>query len=91
MSDDFVRDLEEELVAAAQFRAQRRRRRLPRPHVSPRLLIGALAGVAALVLVATLAALALNRGGDDRAADRHAAPPPPGGLVVPAVPMLPAA
>jgi hypothetical protein len=90
MSDDFVRDLEEELVAAARFRAKRRSQRLRLP-VRPRprrgALAGALAAAAVLVLVAVLAALAIDAGRDDHAADRGSTPP--GGLVLPLAPMLP--
>ena len=89
MSDDFVRDLEEELVAAARFRAARRARRVRLPRLSRRAVRGALVGVAALVLAAALVALALERG-DDRAADQRRATPP-AGVVVPLPAMLPAA
>ena len=48
MSDDFVRDLEEELVAAARFRAHRRSRRIVLPRLPRRRAVGgALAGVGA--------------------------------------------
>jgi DNA-directed RNA polymerase specialized sigma24 family protein len=57
----FLADLEEELVAAARFQADRRAARppLPRP---PR---AALLGVAALMVLGLVAALALSGGGDE--------------------------
>ena len=61
MSDDFVRDLEEELVAAARFRAEHRGRRLRLPRVSRREVGGALVGAAAVAAVAILAAGARSR------------------------------
>lgn len=82
---DFVDALEEELVAAAQFRAGRRAHRprlaLPRTPV--------LIGVAALAVAVALVALSA---GDDRpAVPRRAAtaPPPPAGAAFPLVPMRP--
>ena len=89
MSDDFVRDLEEELVAAARFRAARRARRVRLPRLSRRAVRGALVGLAALVLAIVLAALALERG-DDRAADQRRGTPP-SGVVVPLPAMVPGA
>jgi hypothetical protein len=75
MSGDFVRDLEDELVAAARFRATR-----PAPRVAwPRrgLILRALATGAAAVLIVA-AVLALVRGGNQ--APRPGGPPslPPG-------------
>jgi hypothetical protein len=85
--DGFLPALEEELVAAARFRASRRRPRprprlpsLPRPPA--RVVRGALAGVAAVALAAGVAALAL--GGDDRSEP----PPQPVGSVAQLAPML---
>jgi len=74
--DRFMAELEEELVAAARFRAARRRP-LPRPRVPAlprppaRAVRGALAGVAVLALVAGVAALA--RGGGEDPPQRPAA------------------
>jgi hypothetical protein len=87
VSDDFVRDLEEELVAAARFRAAHRRR-IPRPRMSAPTLRRALAAVAALALLAALALVAAGRDGDDRVADDRHSTPPPAGSVVSLVPML---
>jgi hypothetical protein len=87
MSDDFVRDLEEELVAAARFRATRRTRRfgrLPRPDSAA---LGGLVAAVAVAVLAVVAALALTRGGDDRVAD--APPSPPAPATVPLVSMQP--
>jgi RNA polymerase sigma-70 factor (ECF subfamily) len=78
----FIRDLEEELVEAARFRAARRRRRPAMPRVR-----GAPAAAAGLGLVALAAALALGRGDDpDRAVDARRATPPGGTVALP--PML---
>jgi DNA-directed RNA polymerase specialized sigma24 family protein len=80
--DGFVEALEEELVEAARFRAWRRRSRLALRLVRLR----ALAGVAALTLVAVFAALAVERDGSDRtASDRRAMQ---ASFVVPLAPML---
>ena len=71
MSDDFVRDLEDELVAAARFRAAHPARRVAWPQ--RRLLLSALvAGAAAAVVVA--AVLALVRGGEERIGGEPALP-----------------
>jgi DNA-directed RNA polymerase specialized sigma24 family protein len=59
----FMRELEEELVAAARFRAARRARRVLVPR---QVLRRVLAGAAALVLLTVLAALTQNRAGEDR-------------------------
>ena len=71
----FLADLEDELVAAARFRAERRSRRpaLPRPSLR------ALAVAAAVVLVPLAVALALRSGEDSGSAAgaRHAAGVPP--------------
>ena len=84
LGDGFAAELEEELVAAARYRAQRRRQRVALPRMPVR---GALAAAVALAVVAALAALALNRGGDDRAAhERRTARP--SSFVLPLVPML---
>jgi hypothetical protein len=92
VSDDFVRDLEEELIAAARFRAARRGRRVRLPRITRRAVGGALLGAAALALIALLTALALTIGrNDDRAADERRATPPPSGVVVPLAPMQSAA
>lgn len=81
--DGFVEALEEELVEAARFRASRRRNRLALPLVGLR----ALAVIAALTLVAVVGALAVGRGGSDRAApDRSATQQ--ASFVVPPEPML---
>ncbi len=56
MSDDFVRDLEEELVAAARYRAGRRQRRVRLPRPSRRAVGGALLGAATVAAIAVLAA-----------------------------------
>jgi hypothetical protein len=88
VSDDFVRDLEEELVAAARYRAGRRRHRVRLPRPARRSVVGALLGAATVAAIVALGALALSRGDDDRAAVERRATPPPGGLVVPLVPMI---
>ena len=88
MSEDFVRDLEEELVAAARYRAGRRRHRVRLPRPSRRSVGGALLGAATVAAIAVLAALALSRADDDRAADERRSTPPPAGVVVPLVPMI---
>ena len=88
MSDDFVRDLEEELVAAARYRAGRRRHRVRLPRPARRSVGGALLGAATVAAIVALAAFALSRGDDDRAAVERRATPPPAGLVVPLVPMI---
>jgi hypothetical protein len=92
MSDDFVRDLEEELIAAAAFRAARRRRRPRRVGhgVAPLGAAGALLVAVAVVAVVAVAVLALVRGGEDRAADDPPAPPPGVTLPLPAMLPLPA-
>jgi hypothetical protein len=88
MSDDFIRDLEEELVAAARFRAQRRSRRLRLPRL-PRPAPAAVAlCVALLALLAAVAAIALTRGDHNRASDERRVTPPPPGVVVPLPLML---
>ena len=86
--ETFVRDLEEELVEAARFRASRRRRRprrrLPRITRAPaRGLRTMLAGAAAIVLAAVIAGLALGGRGD-----RPQPPPPTSGRAAPLVAML---
>jgi hypothetical protein len=88
MSHDFVRDLEEELVAAAAFRAARRRRP-PRAGrgIAPLRAAGALLVAAAVVTVVAVAVLALVRGGGERTADDPPAPPP--GITLPLPAMLP--
>jgi hypothetical protein len=80
MTDDFVRDLEQELVAAARRRG-RRRFSVPRPFIR-----AAFGAVVVLALVATLVAL-VRPGDDERAADERRPPPSPG-VVVPLLPML---
>lgn len=78
MSDDFVRDLEAELVAAAQFRAARRRRPLRAGRgVAPLRAVGALLVAVAVVAVVVVAVFALVHGDGDRTADQPPAPPPP--------------
>ena len=72
MSDDFVRDLEEELVAAARFRAHRRSRRFVLPRLPRRRAVGGALAGAALAALAIAAVLTLTRGDDDRAAGRAA-------------------
>jgi hypothetical protein len=91
MSDDFVHDLEEELVAAATFRAARRRRpRRVGRGVAPLRAAGALLVAAAVVAVVAVAVLALVRGGGDGPADDPPAPPPPPpGVTLPLPAMLP--
>jgi hypothetical protein len=82
--DRFLDDLEEELVAAARFRATRHkplpRPRLPRPPA--RLVRGVLAGALALAAIAAAVALALG-GGDDP--PRRAATSGPSTELVPMV------
>jgi DNA-directed RNA polymerase specialized sigma24 family protein len=80
--EGFVEALEEELVAAARFRARRRRGRLALPPVR----LGALAGVVALTLVAVAGALAVGRGSDRTTSDRRT--PQQASFVVPLAPML---
>jgi hypothetical protein len=89
MSDDFVRDLEEELVAAARFRAHRRSRRFVLPRLPRRRAVGGALAGAALAALAIAAVLTLTRGDHDRAADERRVTPPPSGFVVPLAPMLP--
>ena len=80
--DGFVEALEEELVAAARFRARRRRSRLALPPIR----LGVLARFAPLTLVAVVGALAIGRGSDRTASDRSATPH--ASFVVPLAPML---
>jgi DNA-directed RNA polymerase specialized sigma24 family protein len=79
----FVRDLEEELVAAARYRAAHPPRALPRP--SRRAVLG---GVTALALVAAVAGFAL-RGGDAAPGERAATPRAADTGLSPLLPMLP--
>jgi hypothetical protein len=97
MSDDFVRDLEDELVAAAAFRAHRRARRVAVPGLGSRrratrpdraALGGLLAAVMVLGLMAIVAGIAIN-GGGDRVADEPPVPPLPSTSAFPLVPMQP--
>jgi Sigma-70 region 2 len=90
--DRFPRELEEELVEAARFRAGRRARRPALPRPSPAVLRGAIAGAAALALVLVAAALLLRGGDDDTAAgERSAAAPPPANVRFRLLPMQPLA
>jgi len=74
----FFAYLEEELVAAARFRAGRRVRWAELPRPSRAALRGAIAGAVALGLVALAAALVLRGGDEDNAsAERSAATLPP--------------
>jgi len=86
MSDDFVRDLERELVAAARFRAARHRPVLPRPRSR-----GVLAGAAVVALACAAVLLVLGRSDPDTPGDERLAPPrPPTGAVATLVPLFPA-
>lgn len=97
MSDDFVRDLEEELVAAAAFRATRRARPIAVPGLRSlgrarrfdrAALGGMLAAVMVLGLLAIVAGIAIT-GGGDRVADEPPEPPPPSTSAFPLVPTQP--
>ena len=86
----FLRELEEELVEAARFRATRRRpRRRPRlpriPRLPARAVRAALAGAAAIALAAVVAGLAL---GGREAQPRPQPPPATSGRAAPLVAML---
>jgi hypothetical protein len=73
--NDFIADLETELVAAARRRGTRRHR-LPRPRLT------ALAAAAAVVLLVLAAVAAVRALDDSRSADERPAPPPGQGVVV---------
>jgi DNA-directed RNA polymerase specialized sigma24 family protein len=79
--DGFADALEEELVAAARFRAARGRPRVALPRVPrvrrlPRPRLKAVAALA-VVALAVVAAIALLRGGEDGVAGESIPPPPP--------------
>jgi hypothetical protein len=82
VSDDFVRDLEDELAAAARFRATHPRRRFPRVPV------GALIAVATAAAV-VIALIGLTGGERERPADRTTPGPAPSTVTANLVPMQP--